>query len=58
MSGELEFNVFEFCTMVEGDGLVCLLMHLFEENSLFEKLNIDPQIFYNFSKKIQSGFFY
>lgn len=52
---ELEFNVFEFAKSAENEGLTSLLVFLFEENDLFEKLNIEFQSFFSFMKKIQSG---
>ena len=53
--GEMEFNVFEFCNMAENDGLASMMVFLFDENDLFEKLNIEFQTFYAYMKKIQAG---
>ncbi len=56
---DLDFNIFDYCKMIEGDdGLAILMIYLFDENDLFEKLNIEFQTFYNYMKKIQSGFFF
>ena len=52
---DLEFNVFEFVNMAENDGLASMLVYLFDENDLFEKLNIEYQTFYALMKKIQAG---
>lgn len=54
---DFDFNVFEFCQIAEGEGLAALMVYLFDENDLFDKLHIDCQVFYSFMKKIQAGNF-
>ncbi len=52
---ELDFDCFK-CSEISAKQHLCYLMlHLFSQNDLFEKLNINPKTFYTFVKKIQNG---
>ena len=52
----LNFDVFAFKKISKDDELVYMLTYLFQFNNFFESLNINQITFYNFIKKIQSGY--
>ena len=52
---EFDFDCFEFCQKHGEVGLVYLMVHIFNENSLFTKLNIDKNLFVKFTYKIATG---
>ena len=52
---DLEFDCFKCAEISSNNQLSYLMLHLFYQNDLFEKLNIDPKVFYKFVKKIQEG---
>lgn len=53
---KLSFDIFKFRKACKEDELVQMMTYLFQINNLYDALNIESDVFYNFIKKIQSGY--
>lgn len=52
----LDFNIFKLRRETEKNELFVLSNYLMNKHDFFNILNIDPEVFGHFTKKIQSGY--